>query len=169
MKVINLYGGPGSGKSTSSAGLFFLMKTEGYKVELVTEYAKDMVYEKRLNVLEDQIYIFAKQLRRLTRLENTVDYVITDSPLLLGKIYNNKYQELDTLIERVYNEFDNIDIFIKRTKKYQEYGRTQNEEDAKKIDNQILDLLQSSAHCYFSVIGNIDAPKEILDIVKGIQ
>ena len=30
--VINFYGGPGSGKSTAAAGLFYQMKIQGYKV-----------------------------------------------------------------------------------------------------------------------------------------
>jgi adenylate kinase family enzyme len=65
MKVINLFGGPGSGKSTLAAGLFERMKIQGLSVELVTEYAKDMVWERRGNILDDQLYILAKQHRRL--------------------------------------------------------------------------------------------------------
>lgn len=41
--VINLIGGPGSGKSTTAAGLFFRMKSMGVRCELVTEYAKELV------------------------------------------------------------------------------------------------------------------------------
>lgn len=55
MKVINLFGGPGSGKSTLAAGLFERMKIQGLSVELVTEYAKDMVWERRGNILDDQL------------------------------------------------------------------------------------------------------------------
>lgn len=47
MKVINLFGGPGIGKSTLAAGLFEHMKIAGFNVELVNEYAKDMVWEQR--------------------------------------------------------------------------------------------------------------------------
>ena len=49
--VINLYGGPGCGKSTVSSGLFYKMKSEGYCVEYVSEYAKDLTYEERYNIL----------------------------------------------------------------------------------------------------------------------
>ena len=35
--VINFYGGPGSGKSTAAAGLFYKMKLGGYSVELTDE------------------------------------------------------------------------------------------------------------------------------------
>ena len=88
MKVINLFGGPGVGKSTAAAGLFYEMKKRQLSVELVTEYAKDMVWEKRWNILDDQLYILAKQHRRIARLaEHGIEYVITDSPISLGLVY----------------------------------------------------------------------------------
>ena len=43
-RVINLLGAPGAGKSTAAAGLFYRMKKEFLSVELVTEYAKDLIY-----------------------------------------------------------------------------------------------------------------------------
>ena len=61
MKVINLLGEPGAGKSTTAAEIYACMKKQGYKVELVTEYAKEVLYEDRYRVIEDQVYIFAKQ------------------------------------------------------------------------------------------------------------
>ncbi len=33
--VINFFAGPGSGKSTTAAGVFFTLKTAGQKAELV--------------------------------------------------------------------------------------------------------------------------------------
>ena len=47
MKVINLFGGPGCGKSTTAADLFARMKLRGLSVELVTEYAKDVVWDEK--------------------------------------------------------------------------------------------------------------------------
>ncbi len=35
MKVINLWGSPGAGKSTAAAGLFYRMKFADYNVELI--------------------------------------------------------------------------------------------------------------------------------------
>ena len=53
MKVINLFAGPGTGKSTTAAGLFYKMKSKGYMVELVTEFAKDLVYQESFFRLKD--------------------------------------------------------------------------------------------------------------------
>jgi len=80
MKVINLFGGPGSGKSTTAAGLFQKMKLKHMSVELISEYAKKLVYSNRLeNMLDQQEYIFAKQNNMLHMLRDKVDFVITDS------------------------------------------------------------------------------------------
>jgi hypothetical protein len=42
-KVINLYGGPGVGKSTTAVGLFYLMRRASIKCEYTSEYVKDVV------------------------------------------------------------------------------------------------------------------------------
>ena len=55
--LCNIYGGPGSGKSTSAAGVFSLLKTHGVNAELVTEFAKDLVWEGRDVTLDNQPYI----------------------------------------------------------------------------------------------------------------
>ena len=86
MKVINFFGGPCSGKSTAAAGLFYLMKKQKYNVELVTEFAKDLVYEDHTMALSEQNYVFANQEYRLARLEGKIDYAISDSPLILSNI-----------------------------------------------------------------------------------
>lgn len=54
---VNIFGGPGVGKSTTAADLFVAMKKAGYNVELVTEVAKDFVWEDRSTTLTIQPYI----------------------------------------------------------------------------------------------------------------
>ena len=58
--AINFFGAPGSGKSTLSAIVFAKLKMMGVNCELVTEFAKDKVWEKNNEALSNQIYIFAK-------------------------------------------------------------------------------------------------------------
>ena len=80
MIVINFFGGPNSGKSTQAAGLFHKMKIEGYSIEHVNEYAKMCVWENRMEILEDQLYVMAKQNRRVKRLKGKVDFCVTPRP-----------------------------------------------------------------------------------------
>ena len=87
MLNINFFGGPGTGKSTTSAGVFHEMKKNGYKVEYVSEYAKDLVYSKDFYKIKDQLMILAKQHHPWFKLEEQVDYTVNDGPFLLGSIY----------------------------------------------------------------------------------
>ncbi len=166
MKIISLFGGPGTGKSTTAAGLFALMKHEGCKVELVLEYAKEMTYERRDNVLSDQLYMLAKQNRRLERLkDHGLDWAITDSPLLLGLVYAHPLYLRGTnfreFILQLYDTYDNINIFLKRIKSYSEIGRNQSEEEAKAFDVIIKDTLNINAIYYEEVVADRDAAARI--------
>lgn len=146
LKVINLYAGPGAGKSTTAAGLFNLMKTLGHSVELVTEFAKDVTYEKNFGTLANQLHILAEQDRRQRRLVGQVEWCITDSPLLLGLAYMTpEYAEwLPHAICGAYRRYDNLSVVVERNPHlhpYQAYGRNQTEEQAAELDATISDIL----------------------------
>lgn len=102
MLIINLFGAPGAGKSTGAAYVFSQLKAAGVNAELVTEFAKDKVWEGTKAVFENQAYIFGKQYFRISRLEGKVDVVITDSPILLSAFYNDNDhvlgEEFDKLV-----------------------------------------------------------------------
>jgi molybdopterin-guanine dinucleotide biosynthesis protein len=172
MKVINLYGGPSTGKSTTAAGLFYKMKSAGYKVELVTEYAKDLTYDKRHTILKNQEYVFAKQFSRLRRLKDQVDYVITDSPSLLQLVYLSDEFELPSLknvIIEGHDYFDTVDIFLKRNLEnhpYQEYGRNQTQEEAIEIDDKILKVLKGIDTLFHVVEVSDKAVDDIFNLIK---
>ena len=152
MIVVNLFAGPGSGKSTTCAGVFAKLKLAGINCEMALEYAKDKVWEESNKVLDDQIYVFGKQLHRIFRLKDKVDVVITDSPILLSIIYDktgNKY--FSDLVLNQFNNFDNRNYFIERTTVYNPKGRLQTEDEAKEIDKVLLDLLKDCNIEYDSV------------------
>jgi hypothetical protein len=134
MKVINLIGASNTGKSTATYGLLYAMKKLGLNVEYASEYAKDMVYEKRGNILQDQLYILAKQNRKLSRLAVMgVEYAVTDTCLLLGNVYSpdDALPELKAVITAYFNQYDNTTFYLPPNEDFtfDARGRVQNNRD----------------------------------------
>ena len=59
--VVNLFAGPGAGKSTGAAYIFSMLKMAGIDTEYVNEYAKDKVWEDNKEVFKCQFLISGKQ------------------------------------------------------------------------------------------------------------
>lgn len=153
--IVNLWGSPGSGKSTTGAGLFHLLKLAGIRCELVTEWIKPKVYAKDVYVPTDQIYIFAKQRKSLLEIGSQVDVIITDSPLPLGIIYD-KWNDwnLHSLIMQEFDKMDNINYFIKRVKPYDAVGRYQTESESNVISEKLIELMTYYEIPYVSCEGD---------------
>jgi predicted ATPase len=162
--VINLIGGPGAGKSTTAAGLFFLMKIAGLKVELVTEYAKELSYDENWSDLKKQLHVLAEQERRQRRLVGKVDYIITDSPLLIGMAYTTDPRDdypVAQSAQSLFASYNNVNFVIKRVKPYAGYGRNQNEDEAKSLDLVMTDIWADHP-IELVVPGDVTAPQVIL-------
>ena len=152
-KIINIFGGPGIGKSTQAAGLHYIMKTNGMSVELTSEFAKDISWEKNYSAINDQLYITATQHRNISRLYGQVEYIIVDSPILNGLIYKNRYQGMiyptkfygeyfDSFVLDLFNHYDNINILLRRNDNvFQKEGRFQDLKGSKELDINIKNLL----------------------------
>ena len=156
-KLINIFGGPGIGKSSTVAGLFHQMKIQHLGVEIAHEFAKDMVWDDRLDILkEDQLYVFANQHRRIKRLIGKVDYVIVDCPLLMCIPYiaTGFYDSLEPLIVESWNAFENISFVLNRSPDavYDNRGRYHSESESAEKHAEILAIL----HKYNVPYTNID-------------
>ena len=150
--VINLIGGPCSGKSTVAAGLFHELKKKGINCELASEFAKDKVYEESFRTMDDQIYIFAKQYHKIWRLRDKVDVIIVDSPLPISLYYMKEESEFfNKFVVEQYNKFNNLMFFIERGSTFQQEGRIQNLEECKIIDEELKKLMDTYEIKYFSV------------------
>jgi len=160
-KIINLFGGPGSGKSTTASGIFNRMKLSGCSVELVQEFAKDLVWQKRWSELNNQVYVTAIQYQRQAALIDKVDYIVTDSPVLLGQIYTpeNYFSHWNPLVKEMFDSFDNINfVLTRKPNTYDSDGRRENEDSAKDVDIRIVAMLDELSVEYNTIeSGNIDA------------
>lgn len=155
-KIINFFGGPGIGKSTQAAGLHYIMKKNGMSVELTSEFAKEISWEKNYSAINDQLYITATQHRNISRVYGQVDYIIVDSPILNGLVYKNRYQgtlyptkfygeSFDIFVLELFNHYHNINILLRRNDAvFQKEGRFQDLKGSRDIDNKIKNLLVSN-------------------------
>ena len=157
--IVNLFGAPGAGKSTGAAYIFSKIKMAGVNAELVTEFAKDKVWEESKEVFNNQIYIFGKQSFKISRVMNKVDVIITDSPIILSSFYNSDetiQEELDALVMKTFNSYNNMNYFIKRVKPYQEKGRFQTEAESDQIADEVSTLLDEKEVDYEVIAGDTE-------------
>lgn len=149
-KVINIFGAPGAGKTCFMAGLFSYMKKNGYSCEMVTEYAKDLVYEHRKHTFTDELYIFAKQNHRLQRVNGQVDFIITDRPLPLSIIYAERtYGECSSsfysIVKDTFNQYGNINFLLElpgSSNDYSQEGRFQDYSESMIIQNRFIAIMK---------------------------
>lgn len=172
MIVINLWGAPGSGKSTTAAGLFFLMKINKYKVELVTEYAKDLVWDRNEGMFGNQLTILAEQKHRLHRLvDHGMDFAITDSPLLLPSFYKPKsyYNTFDALVEETFHSYNNLNYFLERVESFEKIGRRHNEAESIQISKDLQVFMTDRSVEYDVIQANPKTPETIFEDIKSRQ
>ena len=133
------------------------MKMNGLRVELVTEFAKDLVWAGRKKCLSDQMYVIAMQNHRLEVLRGQVDYVITDSPIPLGIVYApaKYFKSFPTLIMEIFNSYENQNFYVTRkTFKYAPEGRKETEQEAEVKGKALLQLLEDQRVLYEDIDGN---------------
>lgn len=172
--VVNFFGGPGVGKSTISADLFCQLKKMDINTELVQEYVKELIWDDRTNIFNDQLYVTAKQNRRISRLKHKVDVIVTDSPIPLGGIYaeyakNPLSHILTPLTNTIFNEYDNLNVFLTRRFAHISHGRIHDESQGIEIDNLILNWLTQNNHPYITVDSRDNLPQVIEEILRRLS
>ena len=172
-KIINLFGGPGIGKSTTAAKIYNELQMAGYECDLPYEFPKQVAWEDNRSQITDQLFIFAGQHRNIVRSYGKVDYIILDSPVLLSLVYKNLYNEgfpsmlygnnFDRMALDVFNGYDNINFNIVRKSKseYIKEGRFQSYDESIKVDNMITEVLEDNNVDYI----NINQTKDIGDVI----
>lgn len=167
-KVINIYGGPGVGKSTTAAHIFYTLKSMGKSTELVTEFAKELVWH-HMGIdpknptylsaeLSDQLFIFAHQHRRILRLYGQVEYIVTDSPLINSALYcPDEYpKEFTDLVIAMDRRFVQYNFFLERDPNmiYEELGRVHLLEEAAQKDVELKKIMSSAGIDYTTLENN---------------
>lgn len=158
--IVNLFGGPGAGKSTTRADVFRILKQNHVNCEEVYEHAKKLTWSERKEELRCQPYILGKQLRDLEVLMDKVDVIITDSPILLCRYYTTKYRPTaysDHFLyfcDEQFKHMGGINFFIERANPYQSEGRNQTAEQSDEVARELRALLDDLEVDYRTVPGN---------------
>lgn len=171
--LVNLVGAPSAGKSTGAAYIFSQLKLKGVNAELVTEYAKDKVWEESKEVFNNQAYIFGKQYFRITRCQDKVDVIVTDSPLILSAFYNNNEllgEEFNQLVKKVFNSYHSLNYLLIRDKPYNPVGRFQTEEESDALVEPLRGMLDKFEVTYKKRKGNtVDYDLIVEDTLKELK
>lgn len=164
MKTINLFGGPGAGKSTTAAGLFYEMKRHWLEAEYIQEYAKELIWSNSAHMLSEQNYIFAEQEHRLNRLREKVDVAIADSPLLLSSFYApTAYPEaFHQSVFHFFQGYNNINIFVKRSHEYSLAGRMQDAAEADYVSAEMQRFLSENGIPFWTITASDASPRRLL-------
>lgn len=148
--IVDIFGGPGAGKSTTALQLVAELKKLGYHADYVSEVAKELVYAKDFEhldgTLKNQSKILSEQKRRLDIMLDNVDVVVTDSPLLLYIVYlkENAPEYIESVFSQ-YENYNNYNVVVERdlSVKFEQEGRIHNLEESIKKDDEIITLLDS--------------------------
>lgn len=174
LTVINMFAGPCTGKSTTAAELFALMKKQGLKVELIHEIAKDCVWERWDHIFREQDWIFGHQHRLQRRLVgHDVDYVVLDSSLLYSIFYAapDFPPSFKQFVRDVFDSYTNINFFLQRGTEFEyvQAGRNQDLATAQEIDQQLLECLNTNNIEYHMIQSGSNAALAALDIVMKLH
>ena len=177
--IINLFGGPGSGKSTITSGLFYELKKRNISCDNPYEFPKQVAWEDNKSQITDQLYIFANQHRGIVRSYGKVDFIILDSPILLSLAYKNGYntgypasiygESFDKMVLDTFNQYNNINFLLERkTDAYQTDGRFQTQEQSLTFHRKIESILRENDLQYFNLEVNGDTVDKIINFITNL-
>lgn len=151
-----MLGCPSSGKTSLSAKLFAQLKAMDLNAEYTSEYVKGWAWEGKKVGPFDQFYIFGKETHNQSRLFDKVDFIISDSPVMLTAFYHYFYNGNEALNEVCHNFYnlaeeagvEVVNFFLPRKKKYVAKGRYQTQEEADALAFQLKEWLNKEGYEY---------------------
>ena len=161
--VVSIFGGPGSGKTTAALDITARLKKLGFLADFAPEYAKEVVWDTKAPLaseqergqaldllnrgLETQQIFFAQQKARVNRCLGQCDFVVTDSPGLIGMVCLRPpfdAQGRAELFEAMMSDFlshHNFVMAMRRGEAYEAQGRIESPKRAMAMDRATCELL----------------------------
>lgn len=168
--VVNLFGGPGIGKTTTANSLVGNLKRSDIDAVYISEYIKELIYkansgrvsladkEIAKKLLDGSLYsqscVFSRQKEMLDIHVDQVPVVVTDSPLPLNTIYlKDKSEPYCRDVMRCFNdEYVNLNIVLERDPNalFQTEGRIHDKNESVVKDREIVKFLRDNNINYVS-------------------
>ena len=176
-KLINLFGGPGIGKSGIAAGITYKMKKKHIKVNNPYEFPKRLAWDNNIPAISDQLYVFANQHRGIAECYGKVDYIVIDSPILFSTIYHRYYTNgypaemygkvFHDMVIDLHRRYSSINILLERgTTIHNDDERFQNYKQSVEIDTLCKNVLDETRTPYHTVKVGDNSVKDIMKIIK---
>ena len=175
-KLVNLFGGPGIGKSGIASGITYKLKKKHISVNNPYEFPKRLAWDNNIPAIKDQLYVFANQHRGIAESYGKVDYIVIDSPILFSTIYHTYYtqgypaefygQPFHDLVIDLHKKYDNINILLERGETtHNNNERFQNFEESLEIDKLCKRILDENNIPYHIVKVGKNTVKDILKLL----
>ena len=176
-KIVNLFGGPGVGKSSIAAGITYKLKKNHINCDQPYEFPKLLAWDDNHSAIQDQLYVLANQHRGIVKSYGKVDYIVLDSPILLSLTYRNYYkgteypsslygESFDKMVLDTFNQYDNINIVLERADGvHNNDERYQNLEQSKELDIVIENSLIDNNIPYHTIQVGENTVDEIIKLI----
>lgn len=177
-KIVNLFGGPGIGKSSIASGITYKLKKKHITCDNPYEFPKSLAWDNNNEAIKDQLYVLANQHRGIVKSFGKVDYIVLDSPILLSLVYRSVYKgteypatlydsyHFDDLVLDIHNQYDSINILLDRGDgNHNEKERYQSLEESQELDKKIEETLLKNDIPYHTVKVGKNTVKEIIKLL----
>jgi deoxyadenosine/deoxycytidine kinase len=177
-KIINIFGGPGIGKSSIAAGVTYKLKKNHINCDQPYEFPKLLAWDDNHSAIQDQLYVLANQHRGIVKSYGKVDYIVLDSPILLSLTYRNYYkgteypsslygESFDKMVLDTFNQYDNINIVLDRADGvHNNDERYQNLEESKELDGVIENSLIENNIPFHKIKVDDDTVDNIIELIN---
>lgn len=153
--VINLFGGPGIGKTTTAARVFVQMKILGLETANPEEHAKLAIWKGRPGLLDQQLIILGQSWETLHALASQVEVVVMDSPLLLCSVYaeGREAPHFHDTVADFHKRLPRLNLMLTRAadRTYSQTGRREDADTARALDGRIRAALARTGETYTEV------------------
>lgn len=143
--ILNLFGGPGIGKTTAAAKVFVELKMLGLEAANPEEHAKLAIWKGRPDLLDQQLVILGLTWETLHAVSDKVDVVVMDSPLMLCSVYagTREAEHFHQTVADFHKRMPRINIVLQRPKDltYSQRGRRETSDVAQQIDTKVRQTL----------------------------